>query len=64
MHMLARRKTRTKWLAHSTEGWLTMNRTLPTAKLIVSDWPAAKDPKAAFGQEQTFNFVEIEPYRE
>ncbi len=36
----------------------------PTARLIVSDGPAEKDPKATFGQEQTFNFREMQPYRE
>lgn len=49
--------------------WITYHWTIfkaqgPTAKLIVSDWPDQQDPNATFGQEQTFNFVEIEPYRE
>lgn len=49
--------------------WITYHWTIfralgPTAKLIVSDWPIEKDPTATYGQEQTFNFVEIEPYHE
>jgi hypothetical protein len=49
--------------------WISYHRKVfralgPTAQLIVSDWPAEKEATAAFGQEQTFNFVEIQPYRE
>jgi hypothetical protein len=49
--------------------WITYHRKVfkalgPTAKLTVSDWPEEKDFNATFGQEQTFNFVEIQPYRE
>jgi hypothetical protein len=47
-----------------TYHWKIFKARGPTAKLIVSDWPAEKDPRATFGQEQTFNFVEIQPYRE
>jgi hypothetical protein len=47
-----------------TYHWKVFKALGPTAKLIVSDWPAEKDPAAAFGQEQTFNFVEVQPYRE
>src|SRR5262245_47035272 len=47
-----------------TYHWKVFKALRPTAKLIVSDWPAEKDPGATFGQEQTFNFVEIQPYRE
>jgi len=47
-----------------TYHWKVFKARGPTAKLIVSDWPAEKDPTAPFGQEQTFNFVEIQPYRE
>ena len=47
-----------------TYHWKIFKAIGPTAKLIVSDWPAEHDPAAGFGQEQTFNFVEIEPYRE
>jgi hypothetical protein len=49
--------------------WITYHWTIfkalgPTARLIVSDWPVEEDSKAAFGQEQTFNFIEIQPYHE
>jgi hypothetical protein len=47
-----------------TYHWKVFKARGPTAKLIVSDWPAEKNPAATFGQEQTFNFVEIQPYRE
>jgi hypothetical protein len=46
-----------------TYHWKLFKALGPTAELIVSDWPAEENP-AAFGQEQTFNFVEIQPYRE
>jgi hypothetical protein len=35
-----------------------------TTKLMVSDWQNEKEPGTSFGQEQTFNFWEIQPYRE
>jgi hypothetical protein len=35
-----------------------------TANVAVSDWPGEKDAAGAFGQEQTFNFLEIQPYHE
>jgi hypothetical protein len=49
--------------------WITYHRKVfralrPTAKLIVSDWPTEPKASATFGQEQTFNFVEIQPYHE
>jgi hypothetical protein len=47
-----------------TYHWKVFKARGPTAKLIVSDWPAEKDPTATFGQEQALNFVEIQPYRE
>jgi hypothetical protein len=47
-----------------TYHWKVFKARGPTAKLLVSDWPEEKDPGATFGQEQTFNFVEIQPYRE
>jgi hypothetical protein len=46
-----------------TYHWKIFKALGPTAKLIVSDWPA-EIPPATIGQEQTFNFVEIQPYRE
>jgi hypothetical protein len=47
-----------------TYHWKVFRAKSATAKLVVSDWPEAKEPGATFGQEQTFNFVEIQPYRE
>jgi hypothetical protein len=44
--------------------WKVFRARTTTAKLTVSDWPSEKDPGAPFGQEQTFNFLEIQPYRE
>ncbi len=34
------------------------------ATLTVSDWPESGQPAAPFGQEQAFNFIEIQPYHE
>jgi hypothetical protein len=47
-----------------TYHWKVFKALGPTAKLIVSDWPGVKNPPATFGQEQTFNFVELQPYHE
>ncbi len=44
--------------------WKVFRAKDATAKLVVSDWPADKEPDSEFGQEQTFNFVEIQPYHE
>jgi len=44
--------------------WKVFRAQGTSAKLTVSDWPQDKDAAAPFGQEQTFNFVEIEPYHE
>jgi hypothetical protein len=34
------------------------------ATLTVSDWPNDKESTGAFGQEQRFNLLEIQPYHE
>jgi hypothetical protein len=47
-----------------TYHWKIFRAKSTTAKLLVSDWPELKPPGVGFGQEQTFNFVEIQPYRE
>jgi hypothetical protein len=47
-----------------TYHWKVFRAKGPTAKLMVSDWAGANDPGDLFGQEQTFNFLEIQPYRE
>jgi len=47
-----------------TYHWKIFRAKGPTARLTVSDWPSPKEPGNAFGQEQTFNFLEIQPYHE
>jgi len=47
-----------------TYHWKVFRAKSTTANLIVSDWPDVKKPGDTFGQEQTFNFLEIQPYRE
>src|SRR6185436_1938866 len=43
-----------------TYHWKVFRADGTTAKLTVSDWPDAKQPGDTFGQEQTFNFLEIQ----
>ncbi len=60
-----------------TYHWLVFRAKAPTARVTVSDWPPEDGPGQGrgaatvkpgeaqkFGQEQTFNFLEIEPYWE
>ena len=47
-----------------TYHWKVFRARDTTARLVVSDWPDAKGAGDAFGQEQTFNFLEIQPYWE
>ena len=47
-----------------TYHWKVFRAKGTTAKVIVSDWESEKEPGIPFGQEQTFNFLEIQPYRE
>jgi len=47
-----------------TYHWKIFRAKIATATLTVSDWPDPNQPTAPFGQEQTFNFLEIQPYRE
>ena len=47
-----------------TYHWKVFRAEDTTAKLVVSDWESEKEPGVPFGQEQTFNFLEIQPYRE
>ena len=44
--------------------WKVFRAKGPAARVIVSDWPHEKEPTVPFGQEQAFNFLEIQPYRE
>ncbi len=47
-----------------TYHWKVFRALGTTARLIVSDWPKENEPGTPFGLEQTFNFLEIQPYRE
>jgi hypothetical protein len=47
-----------------TYHWKVFRAKGATAKLTVSDWAGEKQAGDAFGQEQTFNFLEIQPYHE
>jgi hypothetical protein len=47
-----------------TYHWKVFRAKGSSAKLIVSDWAGAKQPGDTFSQEQTFNFLEIQPYHE
>ncbi|HTL57372.1 MAG TPA: hypothetical protein VL361_16935 [Candidatus Limnocylindrales bacterium] len=44
--------------------WRVFRAKAPTAQLTVSDWANPEPPDATFGQEQTFNFLEVQPYHE
>jgi hypothetical protein len=44
--------------------WKVFRAKGTNATLTVSDWPASGQPEAPFGQEQAFNFIEIQPYHE
>jgi hypothetical protein len=47
-----------------TYHWKVFRALGATARLIVSDWPKENEPGVSSGLEQTFNFLEIQPYRE
>jgi hypothetical protein len=47
-----------------TYHWKVFRARATTATLKVSDWPGVDKPTPPFGQEQTFNFLEIQPYHE
>jgi hypothetical protein len=47
-----------------TYHWKVFRAKAATATLTVTDWPDPTHPAAPFGQEQTFNFLEIQPYHE
>ena len=47
-----------------TYHWKVFRAKSVTATLRVSDWSSANDAGKTFGQEQTFNFFEIQPYHE
>jgi hypothetical protein len=47
-----------------TYHWIVFRAKSPTAKITVSDWSPAQEAASPFGQEQTFNFLELQPYHE
>jgi hypothetical protein len=47
-----------------TYHWKIFRAKTTTATLTVSDWQYPDQPAPPFGQEQAFNFLEIEPYHE
>jgi hypothetical protein len=47
-----------------TYHWKVFRAKETEAKLIVSDWEDGTKPSGTFGQEQTFNFLELQPYHE
>lgn len=47
-----------------TYHWKVFRARETTARLTVSDWPSDETPMGPYGQEQTFNFLEIQPYHE
>ncbi len=47
-----------------TYHWKVFRAKATTAILTVSDWEDPNRPIAPFGQEQAFNFLEIQPYHE
>jgi len=49
------------WITYQ---WKVFRAKGTRAKLTVSDWPNPEQSGLGFGQEQVFNFVEIQPYRE
>jgi len=44
--------------------WRVFRAKATSATLSVSDWEGSSQASGLFGQEQVFNFVEIQPYRE
>jgi hypothetical protein len=44
--------------------WRVFRAKARSARLTVSDWRDEKNPGGPLGQEQAFNFLEIEPYHE
>lgn len=47
-----------------TYHWIVFRAKSTTAQFTMSDWDSSQPPTATFGQEQTFNFLELEPYHE
>jgi hypothetical protein len=47
-----------------TYHWKVFRALKPTARLTVSDWPSQPTADSMVGQQQIFNFLEIQPYHE
>jgi hypothetical protein len=47
-----------------TYHWLVFRAKGTTASLTVSDWPDKQESNDSYGQEQAFNFLELQPYHE
>jgi hypothetical protein len=47
-----------------TYHWKVFRARDTTATLTVSDWAGESQPAGPFSQEQTFNFIEVQPYHE
>ena len=47
-----------------TYHWRIFRAKTGTANLTVSDWQSASQTTPPFGQEQAFNFIEIQPYHQ
>ncbi|PYJ07940.1 MAG: hypothetical protein DME25_02640 [Verrucomicrobia bacterium] len=47
-----------------TYHWKVFRAKTATARVTVSDWRGERKAEEAYGQEQTFNFLEIQPYHE
>jgi hypothetical protein len=47
-----------------TYHWIVFRAKSPIAKITVSDWGPQQNSTELFGQEQTFNFLELQPYHE
>lgn len=47
-----------------TYHWIVFRAQSKTAKMTVSDWNPDQADVKSFGQEQTFNFLELQPYHE
>ena len=47
-----------------TYHWNVFRAKSPSAELVVSDWGRDERPGLGFGQEQVFNFLEVQPYWE
>jgi hypothetical protein len=47
-----------------TYHWFVFRANSRNATITVSDWDPGQEQTTTFGQEQTFNFLELQPYHE